>query len=135
METARQSSEDVTESKDSQRCEEETESRQDTDSGLDGGFRAWSVVFGAWCCHFCAFGWVNGMIQSHSRSICCKSLTKFGTASGNFQEYYETHQLRHYSSSTISWILSLEPSVLFATGLVVGKVSIAPPYTRPLPLE
>ncbi|KFY09819.1 hypothetical protein V491_07956 [Pseudogymnoascus sp. VKM F-3775] len=96
-----QSSEDVTESKDSQRCEEETESRQETDSGLDGGFRAWSVVFGAWCCHFCAFGWVN--------------------ASGNFQEYYETHQLRHYSSSTISWILSLEPSVLFATGLVVGK--------------
>ncbi|KFY85159.1 hypothetical protein V500_08656 [Pseudogymnoascus sp. VKM F-4518 (FW-2643)] len=101
METAKESSEDATESKNSQRCEE-GEGRQETDNGLDGGFAAWSVVFGAWCCLFCSFGWVN--------------------ASGNFQEYYETHQLRDYSSSSISWILSLEPSVLFATGLVVGKV-------------
>lgn len=64
--------------------------------------------------------------QPHSRPICDKSLKNWNlTASGNFQEYYETHQLRDYSSSSISWILSLEPSVLFATGLVVGKVSVA----------
>ncbi|KFY01139.1 hypothetical protein V490_01068 [Pseudogymnoascus sp. VKM F-3557] len=101
MKTVKEPSEDLTESKESQRCEE-PECRQETDNGLDGGFAAWSVVFGAWCCLFCAFGWVN--------------------ASGNFQDYYETHQLRDFSSSSISWILSLEPSVLFATGLVVGKV-------------
>jgi hypothetical protein len=29
---------------------------------LDGGIRAWTVVIGAWCCLFCAFGWVNGNI-------------------------------------------------------------------------
>jgi hypothetical protein len=29
---------------------------------LDQGLRAWTVVIGAWCCLFCAFGWVNGEI-------------------------------------------------------------------------
>lgn len=26
----------------------------------DGGFRAWLVVFGAWCSSFCTWGWING---------------------------------------------------------------------------
>jgi hypothetical protein len=30
---------------------------------VDGGIRAWTVVIGAWCCLFCAFGWVNGKID------------------------------------------------------------------------
>lgn len=33
---------------------------------LDQGLRAWTVVFGAWCCLFCAFGWVNGEILPYS---------------------------------------------------------------------
>lgn len=60
MEAVKELSEDTTESKDTERCKE-AECRQETDNGLDGGFAAWSVVFGAWCCLFCAFGWVNGM--------------------------------------------------------------------------
>jgi hypothetical protein len=60
MEAVKELSEDTTESKDTERCNE-AECGQETDSGLDGGFAAWSVVFGAWCCLFCAFGWVNGM--------------------------------------------------------------------------
>ncbi|KAM5432076.1 hypothetical protein MferCBS31731_007577 [Microsporum ferrugineum] len=68
----------------------------------DQGLRAWTVVAGAWCCIFCGFGWVNAI--------------------GVFQEYYQTHQLHSYSTSSISWILSLEPFVLFAAGIVIGRV-------------
>ncbi|KFY59869.1 hypothetical protein V496_05495 [Pseudogymnoascus sp. VKM F-4515 (FW-2607)] len=59
METVKESSEDAAESKDPQGFEE-AECRQETDNSLDRGFRAWSVAFGAWCCLFCSFGWVNG---------------------------------------------------------------------------
>ncbi|KAJ5519643.1 hypothetical protein N7463_000096 [Penicillium fimorum] len=69
---------------------------------LDHGLRAWTVVLGAWCCLFCAFGWVNAI--------------------GIFQEYYQKNQLHSYSASSISWILSLEPFVLFAAGLVTGRI-------------
>ncbi|OQE16648.1 hypothetical protein PENSTE_c023G06602 [Penicillium steckii] len=72
------------------------------DDLIDHGSRAWTVVLGAWCCLFCGFGWVNAI--------------------GIFQEYYQTHQLRSYSSSSIAWILSLDPFVLFAAGLVIGRV-------------
>ncbi|EFR00365.1 monocarboxylate transporter [Nannizzia gypsea CBS 118893] len=68
----------------------------------DRGVRAWTVVAGAWCCIFCGFGWVNAI--------------------GVFQEYYQTHQLQSYSTSSISWILSLEPFVLFAAGIVIGRL-------------
>src|SRR5687767_11133098 len=33
----------------------------------DGGFRAWLVVFGAWCSSFCTWGWING---TPLKSIC-----------------------------------------------------------------
>ncbi|KAI1935049.1 hypothetical protein LOZ12_005629 [Ophidiomyces ophidiicola] len=72
------------------------------DDQVDHGLRAWLTVAGAWCCLFCGFGWVNAI--------------------GVFQEYYQTHQLRHYSTSSISWILSLEPFALFAAGIVLGRV-------------
>lgn len=74
----------------------------DSDEQVDHGPRAWTVVLGAWCCLFCGFGWVNAI--------------------GIFQEYYQTHQLASYSSSSIAWILSLDPFVLFAAGLVIGRV-------------
>ncbi|KAL3421605.1 major facilitator superfamily transporter [Phlyctema vagabunda] len=73
-----------------------------SDEGVDGGIKAWTVVLGAWCCLFCAFGWVNAI--------------------GVFQDYYQKHQLQNYSASSISWILSLEPFILFAAGLVIGKL-------------
>lgn len=43
-------------------------------------------------------------------------------AIGVFQDYYQHNQLREYSASSISWILSLEPFVLFAAGIVLGRV-------------
>ncbi|EGD94588.1 MFS monocarboxylate transporter [Trichophyton tonsurans CBS 112818] len=74
------------------------EATGDTDQGL----RAWTVVVGAWCVNLCGFGWVNAI--------------------GVFQEYYQSHQLQSYSTSSISWILSLQPFVLFAAGLIIGRI-------------
>ncbi|CAK7264705.1 hypothetical protein SEPCBS119000_001130 [Sporothrix epigloea] len=68
----------------------------------DGGYRAWLVVFGAWCTSFCSFGWINSV--------------------GIFQDYYQTGPLASYSSSTISWIPSLQIFFIMAMGPVVGRI-------------
>ncbi|KAL5351642.1 hypothetical protein ACLOAV_003502 [Pseudogymnoascus australis] len=60
--------------------------------------------------------------ETECRQETDNSLDRGFRACGILQDYYEAHQLRDYSSSSISWIVSLEPSVLLATGLVVGKV-------------
>jgi hypothetical protein len=53
------------------------------------------------------------------------NLIRFTSAMGIFQEYYQSNQLHSYSASSISWILSLEPFVLFAAGIVIGRVNLA----------
>jgi MFS family permease len=68
----------------------------------DGGIKAWTVVLGSFCCLFVSFGWINCI--------------------GVFQDYYQTHLLRNYSPSTISWISSLEACQMFLWGPVVGKI-------------
>lgn len=49
-----------------------------------------------------SFGWINSI--------------------GVFQEYYQTHQLKQYSSSTISWIPSLLTFIMFFGGPFVGRL-------------
>ncbi|KAL1310958.1 hypothetical protein AAFC00_001179 [Neodothiora populina] len=66
----------------------------------DGGLEAWLVLVGGFCCLFCSFGWINCI--------------------GVFQEYYQTHQLRSYTSSTIAWIPSCEVFFMFALGPLIG---------------
>ncbi|PBP18749.1 MFS general substrate transporter, partial [Diplocarpon rosae] len=68
----------------------------------DGGLEACMVVLGGWLCLFCSFGWINCI--------------------GVFQEYYEQNLLAGYSSSTVSWIPSLEVFMMFFGGPVFGKV-------------
>ncbi|KAK0848485.1 hypothetical protein LTS02_014051 [Friedmanniomyces endolithicus] len=72
----------------------------------DGGLQAWLCVLGCFCILFCSFGWINSI--------------------GVFQEYYQTHQLRAYSASTVSWISSLEVFFMFAGGPVIGKLNYGP---------
>ncbi|KAJ9142398.1 MFS general substrate transporter [Pleurostoma richardsiae] len=67
----------------------------------DGGLAAWLCVLGAWCTSICSFGWLNSV--------------------GTFQQYYESEPLREYSSSTISWIPSLQIFFMMAMGPIVGK--------------
>ena len=68
----------------------------------DGGFRAWSVVFGGWCCLFASFGWIMCM--------------------GIFQDFYEHNLLSNYSSSEIAWIPSMQLFLMFALAPLYGKI-------------
>ena len=66
----------------------------------DGGKDAWLCLLGSFCCLFCSFGWINCL--------------------GVFQNYYQTHQLRDYSPSSIAWIASIEIFMMFFPGPIVG---------------
>ncbi|KAK7509878.1 major facilitator superfamily domain-containing protein [Phyllosticta citriasiana] len=68
----------------------------------DGGWSAWLCCVGGFCCLFCSFGWINTV--------------------GVFQDYYQTHMLKNYSSSTVSWIPSLEVFMMFFGGPFIGKL-------------
>jgi len=68
----------------------------------EGGLEAWKVVLGAACGIWVSFGWINCI--------------------GVFQEYYQTHQLKEYTSQEIAWIPSLEAFMMFIGGLWVGRV-------------
>ncbi|GAA5898312.1 hypothetical protein JCM6882_000126 [Rhodosporidiobolus microsporus] len=67
----------------------------------DGGFRAWSVVAGAWCVSFTSWGFTN--------------------AFGVFQTYYQQNMLSSYSHSDISWIGSLQLAMVLACAIFAGK--------------
>jgi hypothetical protein len=54
----------------------------------EGGKQAWLTVAGSFAALFVSFGWVNCV--------------------GIFQDYYATNQLKAYSTSTISWISTLQ---------------------------
>ncbi|KAJ5662477.1 MFS transporter asaE [Penicillium maclennaniae] len=68
----------------------------------DGGAQAWLVVVGAFCGLFVSFGWINCI--------------------GVFQTYYESHQLQNMSTSTVTWITSLETFVMFFAGPIFGTL-------------
>ncbi|KAL8281336.1 hypothetical protein RQP46_006370 [Phenoliferia psychrophenolica] len=67
----------------------------------DGGLRAWSVVGGAWCVSFCAWGFCNSF--------------------GVFQSYYKLNQLRHKTASDISWIGAFQLSMVTFCAILIGK--------------
>ncbi|ODM16226.1 hypothetical protein SI65_08225 [Aspergillus cristatus] len=80
----------------------------------EGGVKAWGVVAGAFCVLFCTFGYLN--------------------AYDVYQDYYQGHQLSHESSSTISWIGSVQVFFLYAGGVIggpffdwIGAIVIIPP--------
>lgn len=68
----------------------------------DGGTTAWLVVLGAWCTAFCSFGWLNSI--------------------GVFQQYYQKVLLHNESSSTVSWIPSLQ--IFFILGMASDIVPL-----------
>jgi hypothetical protein len=75
----------------------------------DGGTTAWLVVFGGFCALFVTFGLVNVI--------------------GVFQQYYLHGPLRAYSSSTVSWITSVQVFVMIFSGSIVSL----PPVEKSLP--
>jgi hypothetical protein len=85
--------------------------RASVDGPPEGGSQAWTVVLGAWCCSFCCYGWINSEWLTCSSATCFNhhlTVLSTNTGIGIFQAHYETHQLKNYSPSTISWITSLE---------------------------
>ncbi|KAJ1330812.1 MFS transporter MCT family aspergillic acid transporter [Microdochium nivale] len=72
------------------------------DAVPDGGLTAWLVVLGGFCVFFCSFGWLNSI--------------------GVFQDYYQRGPLSSYSSSTISWITSLQIFFMTAMGPIIGYI-------------
>lgn len=68
----------------------------------DGGTRAWLVVLGVAALNFATFGMTVSW--------------------GAFQSYYEQTLLHDYSSSTISWIGSLQFALIFMPGVFTGRI-------------
>lgn len=66
----------------------------------EGGLEAWLVVFGGWCALFCTFGLINCV--------------------GVFEEYYVSDPLKQYSSSVVSWILSVLIFLMIFCGAIVS---------------
>lgn len=67
----------------------------------DGGWRAWSVVFGSWCAMVPSFGLMNTI--------------------GVLEAWLADHQLKDYSKASISWIFSLYTFFLYFGGVQAGK--------------
>jgi hypothetical protein len=67
----------------------------------EGGREAWLVVLGGWFGLFCTFGLV--------------------TCVGVFLEYYQTGPLKQHSSSSISWITSMQVFFQVGGSAVVGS--------------
>lgn len=91
----------------------------DPESFPDRGSRAWSVVFGGFFALFVSFG----VPSQGSRCACLKPLTISGWINcvGVFQDYYQTHQLKSFSPSAISWIPTMETFMMFAGDPIIGK--------------
>lgn len=68
----------------------------------EGGFQAWLVVFGAWCCM------IGGLALLNSQAP--------------FQSYIARNQLSHYPESTVGWIFSVQLFVVFFFGIQVGPL-------------
>ncbi|KAF2462608.1 MFS general substrate transporter [Lindgomyces ingoldianus] len=68
----------------------------------DGGRDAWQTVIAGWLCQFCSFGFINAL--------------------GTFQLIYETDILKSKSSSSISWILTMQLFLMFFLSQPVGMI-------------
>lgn len=70
----------------------------------EGGWKAWSVVLGAWCAMIPAMGLLNTLGVLHA--------------------WISTHQLKNYSESSIGWIFGAYGFFLYLAGAQAGKLKI-----------
>lgn len=73
---------------------------KDTSAEKEGGLAAILTVIGSGLVYFASFGFMNSY--------------------GYFQDYYQTDYLANYSSSTIAFIGTLQISLMYFVGPVVG---------------
>lgn len=67
----------------------------------EGGFKAWSVVLGAWCAMVPSMGLLNTL--------------------GSLHAWTSTHQLSNYSQSSVGWIFGAYAFFLYVSGAQVGE--------------
>ena len=96
---------------------------------VNGGLDAWLNVLAG----FCVFvnSWlvcINVILCIYQANLCCRGLL---TTYGAFQEYYQTDLLPNETPSTISWVGSIQATLIPMVGLATGPlVDIG--YLRPL---
>lgn len=78
----------------------EDTSSSDDDYYPEGGWKAWSVVFGAWCAMIPSMGLLNSL--------------------GILHAWTSTHQLKDYSESSIGWIFGAYGFFLYFAGAQAG---------------
>ncbi|KAL4889645.1 MFS general substrate transporter [Aspergillus ambiguus] len=74
----------------------------DRGSYPEGGFRAWMVVFGAWCAMIPSMGLLNSL--------------------GILHAWTSTHQLQGYSESSVGWIYGAYGFFLYFAGAQAGPI-------------
>ena len=67
----------------------------------EGGYKAWSVVLGAWCAMIPGMGMLNTL--------------------GSLHAWNSTHQLSSYSQSSIGWIYGCYGFFLYLAGAQIGE--------------
>lgn len=79
----------------------------------DGGFRAYTVLFGTWC----ALLPTSGML----------------TTTGSLQTHLLTHQLKNHSEAEVGWIFSVFAFLFFFGGIFGGELHfLSTPSSFPL---
>ncbi|THV06303.1 MFS general substrate transporter [Dendrothele bispora CBS 962.96] len=73
-----------------------------SDTMPEGGVAAWLTVTGSFIIQFCAFG--------------------YSTSFGVYQDFYTREYLTNESSSTISWIGSVNTFLVLGSGIIVGRL-------------
>lgn len=68
----------------------------------DGGWQAWSVIFGLFWMYFFTFGSVNSF--------------------GVYEQYYAKHLLPDKTMSQIAWIGAFQFFFVFALGIIAGRL-------------
>ncbi|KAF7590239.1 hypothetical protein BBP40_003123 [Aspergillus hancockii] len=83
-------------------AEEGQADEEDASDFPEGGWRAWSVVFGSWCAMVPSFGLLNTM--------------------GVLEAWLANDELKDYSKASIGWIFSLYSFFLYFGSVQVGPI-------------
>ncbi|KAJ7457803.1 major facilitator superfamily domain-containing protein [Mycena latifolia] len=98
----------------------EGENAQETEFP-DGGLRAWGTVFGAFMINFSCCESISSSVPSELKEEPSSSdgvITSFGV----FEQHYSVNQLKDQPLSTISWIGSLQLSLVLLMGCMSGPL-------------
>jgi hypothetical protein len=96
---------------------------------VNGGLNAWLDVLAGFCVFVNSwYVYILVILCLYQANTCSRGLL---TTYGAFQEYYQTDLLPHESPSTISWVGSIQATLIPMVGLATGPL-VDVGYLRPL---